>query len=454
VSNCYWVEEDGVYELCVDPNLPPLPGDFVVWDETPQTLSGRTIAATYPRGSSWVEVVANPDTIVIGCNSWWGTTNTYKSYIVCTSTDHGFTWQGYDKYPHVDGVNVGYMAAGGVDVQWTQFFGTAITYDEEGGEFFSVDCTMDDVDDDTAKVRTSKSTDGVNWTSLVVTDINYTAIICDAYNGTLWYIGYNYTPYWAGVPAYEDYRQIGLRASTDDGATWTGQKVGGPSYDAWGNVYKESVRCSANAAGLHVINNAWDGNDTNMYYIRPTSNTTWAAPVLMYADTSSMAAIRIGADDFCIASRARPGEIYIGTVDETASYSVTYRKSVDNGLNWTTAAIAWSESVGGDLGNSYANPATYNVIRVVELDDGRLVIVLRLSPGGRRYAYAVNSDGLTTGFGPTTILQPEFNLDATQYANFTPRFEVTAKGNDVVIVWCNDSPGSGDDFERSLVFRP
>ena len=315
MSNCYWIEEYGAYENCVNPNLPPLPGDYVVWDETPTTLAGRTISPTFPRGSAWIEIVASPDLIVFGCNSNWGISNTWKSYSVATSSDHGFTWAGYDKYPFVDGVGNGYMAPAYVDAQWSQHFGTAITYDEEGGEFFSTDSTMNDEADTVAKLRTSRSTDGVNWTSVLVTDINYTAIVCEAYDGTVWYIGYNYVPYNDGIPSTENEQWISLRASDNGGVTWAGQKIGGPSYGAWDFPYKEHVYCSANAQGLHVINNAFDGSDTNMYYIRPTSSTTWAAPVILWNWVSDLSPGQNGSADFIIASRARPGELYVGTVE-------------------------------------------------------------------------------------------------------------------------------------------
>jgi len=451
MTTCYWIEEVACIEDCENPNLPPLPGDFVVWDETPAVLAGRTISPTFPRGSAWIEIVASPNIIVIGCNSNWRLSKTFKSYLVCVSSDHGFTWQGYDKYPFVNGTVVGYESSY-YDAQWQQYSGTAIAYDEEGGEFFSVDGTMNDESGNVAKLKTSRSTDGVNWTTQTVADINYSPVWCEAYNGTVWYIGYNTVGYYEAFPSQEIIK-MSLRASTNGGATWVGQTFGTATFQPWDNLNKAFTHCSANAQGLHVIDNAYDdiSGFTNLYYYRPTSNTTWAAPVELWADTYDLEPVYLGTSNFIIASRATPGNIYVGLVDRNpAYYTVMYRRSVDNGLTWSTAAVAWAGSAAYNL--SFSNGVSSNGIRVVELDDGRLVLV---TLGQTGYAYAVSENSLATGFGPITKLQEGgLSILSTQFANYSPLFEATNKGNDVVIAWCNDSPGGGDDLERSLVFRP
>jgi hypothetical protein len=452
--NCYWIEEQGAFEVCAEGV--PLPGDYVSWSDTPEVIAGRTPGGGYTSAQChWVEVVASPDIIVMGVNSEWGGVDTYKSYLIVTSSDHGFTFSGgIDKYPFVDGSVVGYMATD-YDSQWQQYYGTAVAYDEEGGEFFSLDNTMNDENYNTSKLRISRSTDGVSWTSLLSNDANYHVMWCDAYNGTIWYVGHNLNYAYNNTPFAQGERIV-LRASTDGGVTWTGTVIGNDTLYQATVFNKEDAGCSANAAGLHVINNVWNGAVTSLYYIRPTSNTTWASPILLWPISPNPSAW-IGETDFIIASRASPGEIYVGVLgdDLWPIYTVYYRRSVDNGLTWSPAAAAWSDTV--DYAIAIYNGSAFNGIQVVELDDGRIILVTlgtRESDGKLLYGYAVNADGLATGFGATTLLMPDgMDLFDSDFPVYHPRFEATNKGNDVVICWGNNG-GLGTIPQQSLVFRP
>ena len=451
MTNCYWIEELGAFEVCAESNLPPLPGDYVIWSDTPEVLAGRVHDYGYiPSQVNWCEVVASPDIITIAVNSGWESGPTWSSYMVVTSSDHGFTFSGgIDKYPFLAGTGEGYIATD-YDGSFTKYYGTAIAYDEEGGEFIAIDNTKNDELVATSKMRISRSTDGVNWTTLLSYDENYLVTWCEAYNGTIWYVGHNLSYKWYLDPFYQEPRLV-LRTSTDGGVTWTGSVIGNDTtYQATnGNFNKEDAGCSANAAGLHVINNAGDGYEFSLNYIRPTSNTTWAAPVVLWPIASEESLQ--GETDFILASRARPGEIYVGSVFNWP-HEVHYRRSTDNGLTWSPAAVAWAPIAEFNIDMSNSNSS--NGIQVVELDDGRLVLIMHgwhIPEYHSHFAYAVNTDGLATGFGATTILLPDgIEINSGEFSGFHPRFEATNKGNDVVLAWGN----IGYAPNRTLVFRP
>jgi hypothetical protein len=465
MTNCFWVAEDGTFETCIDGSLPPLPGDYVIWDATPEVLAGRALYGTYVVGSdvSQIGLAASLDIIVMGANSPWRGDATVSSYTVIVSDDHGFTFSGgIDKYPWNDGTGNGYHA-NWYDQGLGAWCGTAIAYDEEGGEFWSVDATMNDEQYWVSRLKTSRSTDGVNWTTVQVDDLNLAPVWCDAYNGTVWYLGYNYSSANDGEPVYIEER-LSFRASDDGGLTWAGEEIGTPNFIPWEGNSRSLCQCSANAQGLHVIDNAYDyiGFETRLYYIRPTSKTTWAAPVVLWPLSGDMSVAYIGGGDALIASRANPGTIYVFALDgRTPYYSILYRKSADNGLTWNPSAVAWAGDATYDM--NLSNSGSDNGLRVVELDDGRLVLITLgedASSGTSKllYAYAVNEDGMNSGFPAVTYLLPDKNMYDTVLAGFTERFEATNKGNDVLLVMPNDSrstPQIGEDrLQRSLVFRP
>jgi hypothetical protein len=453
MTNCFWVAEDGAFEICIDEGIAPLPGGYVVWDDAPEVLAGRSAGSSLIGNATWVEVVASPNLIVMAVNTDWGISNTWKSYMVVVSDDHGFTFSGgIDKAPFVDGSNVGFMATD-YDAQWNQHFGTSISYDEEGDEFFIVEGTLNDEGWNTSKVLTHRSTDGVNWTTVLSDDVNHVPVLSEAYNGTVWYLGCNIVAWNNCFPSCDD-AKLSIRASEDGGITWAGQIIGNANFETFESITKDLCRCEANAQGLHVIDNAYyDSTDTGMFYFRPTSKTTWAAPFMLWPNTYSMANTQHGSSDFFIASRANPGTLYVGLTNRQFNtyIDVVYRKSSDNGLTWSPDATAWSGT--SAYYPLFSNQGTYNGIQVVELADGRLVLIMfgyNDATDKYLFAYAVNNDGLTSGFGSHTFLEPDINIDRVTLANYTPRFEATNKVNDVVLVFCNDQ---GEE-QRSLVFRP
>jgi len=457
-DNCYWVEELGAVELCTGADLPPLADGWVRFDSEPDPIAGRSFYTTF-YGESRAPMAARPafgnGKIVVAAGFSYGVTGngSNETYAVFVSDDDGFTYGDcIEKFTWLPGAGTyygGYDACPywrGVDEQ----FGTFITFD--GSLFYVVSNTSNDDSDNVQRIVTSRSADGETWTTENVVGANHTVTHTDSIDGDLYYLGTNH------VDAVVDFSETGRYTagySDDHGATWTTHVFTEAEHNYGGQPTDRFESCSADAVGLHIAYLGYidDPYFYGILYHRPTSKTTWAAPSMVYdVDTEGPSYFLI--EEGCIevlASRSRPGEVYLGFALTGDSDALAWRRSTDGGATFSSLIYAWIGSVA--LSEYFDFIQSQNKQVAVELDDGRIVIVFVVSSYNSdtfesfvTVTYVVSEDGMQTFSAPVAVSVNEWISDSSFRAE---RIRACAKGNDVVVTQTRRNTAG-----NNLIFRP
>jgi len=459
-DNCYWIDEQECFELCAQDFLPPLTSGWVQFDTTrPDATGGRAYNDTsYPGGGpGYAKPAASSGengVIIIGCNYRYGVTNatdgSHYSYGSHRSTDYGFTYDAFTDYtPWLAG-----SIAAGYDADydgWGVWYhhGTKISYDGVS-KFYVVNTTHLNISNTDIRFRTHVSTDnGETWSTNTVVPTNPKGVHVtqsDSYNGNVWCFGTNYYGY---NLAAQPQRFIAAH-SDDDGATWSETVVGTDidnysttPYDEWGDV-------SANADGLHILQEIFFGSfpgpyTYGLYYWRPTSNATWAAPVMLFDYENSSNYSDWG--DNILGSRVTSGLVLATTSGYAGSFSCIYvRRSIDSGQSF-----AAEYSVNFPTVNYYIQPFdARNAFDLVELADGRIVLVgvVRNDANQPEMIYSVSED-LGVSFSSWTALGSGTSFWIKDDKFQGQRVWACARGVDVVVTQ-TDRTQQGNVF----IFRP
>jgi hypothetical protein len=149
-----------------------------------------------------------------------------------------------------------------------------------------------------------------------------------------------------------------------------------------------------------------------------------------------------------VASRVNAGYVYAAQTGTTGSDGVIYfRRSTNGGVSWEANVVA---VLLNDPGGQFAVFGAQNVCELIELADGRLVIIfLYSSNAGSNFAdYVVSSDQGATWSTRTNI--SGLNEWIYNSLNFTnARLLAAAKGNDVMVTRVDP-----EDDGQILIFRP
>ena len=459
MTNCYWIEELGAFEVCADDvfNF-----GWTQFDSIPDDLGGlRDTFTGLGDSPTNVKPAYGNGTIVIAVKYDLGDSGGNTSFTtgVFTSSDGGFTYGPFiDKFPWLAGTYPGYSAT----VNYYGFddcehWGTRISFD--GANFYVVETSFHNQGNPYRPIMyTSKSTDGVNWTRQVSNcDYNY-PIGSDSYLGDLWVHGSNTEPWSEGIDPDSAHNTF---HSDDDGVSWTKTTLQGPDVGSIPNwswpaeVYRSS---SANALGFHILadwvpETLWP--TYGMYYYRPTSKTTYAAPQLLFNYNTTA---YFEKSPQIIASRVTPLNIYCLNFSRQTFYEIVFRRSIDGGVNWSPQAV-----IHVDVAYQFDEYYAGNIGRMVELPDGRIVVIYVLLidavTESIRVDYIVSNDGGATFSLPTTVSDTELlnyftpvNDDEYQfdYRTYNPRIEATAMGNSSVLVAVTDSNGQSNSFIFSV----
>jgi len=478
MSNCYWVDEFDATQLCAVGFLPPLPEYWVRWDDG-DSLDGSPAARTYEwpdeRAAKSAKVAASSGEngiIVVAANYPYGdhaNGYTVETYCAQYSTDYGFTYSAPVEYQTwQQGSTTGGYTAANANYQDTYYHnGTSIDYD--GSRFVIVN----DIGNNEgytptnpySTIVTAVSTDGQNWTVNTVANTKYNVQRCAAYGGDIWYLSNNDYEALVGT---EDYYYL-INYSANDGASWATTALGSNNgvTSNWNSPREEYCAISANSTGCHVLAEVYDEiapNDYGNYYWRPTSASTWAAPILLWDfDNDFPTAPGTRAQDFgvqILACRVNDANLIIAATMASDYTSIWIKRSTDGGQNWSAEEQAL-DVIGGSPYNEYFHQFdAQNIFRLVELDDGRLVLVFIVD--AQFTGYLVNADGVDNNhpawmtycvsedqgvtWSPVTYLTPWWVADFLYYGE---RIEVAARGVDVVALATSREKGS-----FSYIFRP
>ena len=461
MTNCYWIEEQGAFEVCAVTELPPLTTGWVQFDSLPDPIVGRSHYTVWP-GASIAPAMVRPaygnGLIVIGAHYSYGvqpdpyiTPGTHETTGVFVSDDDGFTYSGLiEKFTWLPGT-----APAGYDGSdfWSFAFahyGTDIYFD--GSHFYVISQTMDDqpfAGGYTPRLHTSKSADGVIWTNQKAPAAGYELSQAEAYQGDLWFYGNNFP---ASSFAPFDTLTWVVGHSNNDGATWTITPLNyeyGWNGDPWPNF--DDI--SANQNGLHIAAQVSDYPSYGVFYFRPTGAASWAAPMPMIFDFANpdilggWAYSEVGPS--LVASRVNPLNIYAchETYGITNEY-IAFRRSLDGGLTWGNISAA-VELAGSE---EFHFSLTQNGARMVELDDGRLVIVFvyrNFDPYVIHTAYVVSTDYGASWGARVVFSSGEWVADSGAGGR-TARLHVCVRAGVDVIV----TQSRRVDFAKAYIIRP
>lgn len=479
-ENCYWIEEYGAYELCATgAPLPDLPEYWVRWDNGIVLAGGNRefTQSGYYQGreaplSSQVAygngTIVNTATYDAGSNAVDDSGGAY-SYTFAYSTDDGFTYSDpIDQKPWLPGVN-----DGGYDWQngqWIDTFYEANTpIDFDGSRFVTVGAWGNDEGyNPTTKetIVTRVSTDGITWTRNEIFDNLYNCLHCAAYDGDIWYLS---CMDWNGL--YVSDYVFAMGYSDNDGATYTYNQIGlGIDTNSNSPRSEQYSDLSANSTGCHVVAEIFDdplGYPNpyfyGIYYWRPTGNTTWASPILLWDKNDDFPTVPgMGASDLggqILACRVNDHNLILSVIMGYDYSSIWLKRSIDGGVTWSVETLI--EQLDYDTySEGFSWQMSQGLIDIVELDDGRLVctwVSEAYYPGYDTVAegafddwpgwtyYKVSEDG-GLSWSEKTLLSPFWVADQTYYGE---RFRACAKGVDVVITCTRSRVGS-----FNLIFRP
>ena len=478
MSNCYWIEEYGAYQLCASgAPLPDLPEYWVRWDNG-QALEGVPATREFTPSGYYSGRLAPLSSQAAYGNGTLVNTGTYDagstgtggdySYTFAYSTDDGFTFSDpIDQRTWLPGTNDGgYDSMNGQWVNTFYYMNTQIVFDTAASRFVTVGAWGNDEGySPTTKetIVTRVSTDGQSWTENVIYDSEYNVMHIAAYDGDIWYLS---NRDWESLLG--DGNSIySMAYSGNDGASYSVLEFD-PDWDTNNN----SPRCeqysdlSANSTGCHVIAEVFDLNtfDYGSYYWRPTSNTTWAAPIFLWdKDNDFPTAPGNGASDLggqILACQVNDHDLILSVIMGYDYASIWLKRSTDGGVTWSAETLIHAFNSSAPYYESFAWGHSQGLIEIVELDDGRLVcctVVEAYYPGYELVAegafddypgwtgYMVSEDGGIT-WSTWTLISPFWVSDQTYYGS---RFRACAKGVDVVITCTNSRAGS-----FNMIFRP
>ena len=449
--SCFWIEEKDCFELCADFFLPDLPTGWVQFDTSrPDTTGGRAYNdVAYPGGGpGYAKPASDGTNIVVAANYSYGVTGpssgSHFSYGSHRSTDDGFTYGAFVDYtPWLAGsIDAGYDAD--YDM-WSilEYQGTRISYDGVS-KFYVVNTTHLNISDDDIRFRTHTSTDGgATWSTNTTVPTNPKGVSVtqsDSYNGKIWCFGTNYYGYY-----YSTQPQRFIAAySGDDGATWS-ETVVGIDIDNYSTIpYDEHGVSSANADGYHILQEVYTGfpGDYGMYYWRPTSNTTWAAPLFLFDYDTSNYHDAPG----LLASRVTSGLVLAANAGYAGSFDAMFvRRSIDGGQNF-----AAEYGINLPTASYFFQVAlAQNLFQLVELTDGRIVIVAVVKNGSLTEVVYCVSEDLGISFSGWTILGTGDSFWIKDPIYYTERIFACARGVDVVV-----SQTDRTQQGNILIFRP
>lgn len=478
--NCYWIGEQGAVELCAADFQPPLPDYWVRWDDG-DSLIGSPASRTYVtayygdgRAAQAAKVAASSGVngvIVVAASYPIGDhTNGYTEDTYCAhySTDYGFTYSAPVEYVAWQaGTNPGgYQAANG---NWgNQWYhnGTAIDYD--GSRFVIVNDPGNNEGYTPANpystIVTAVSTDGQNWTTNTVPNTNWNVMRCAAYNGDIWYLDNN------------DYRSLfqseeyhyGINYSANDGASWSNTRLGSNTGAVCNKnaPREEFTMLSANSLGCHVAGEIFHliTFDFGIYYWRPTGVNSWDTPILLWDhDNDFPTAPGQGADDYTceiLASRYYDANLVVSIKMGYDFTSIWLKRSTDGGQIWSAEQKIVTMDYTDPRYENFRWQQASNMFRLLELTDGRLVVVYVMEAYYGAYyedspqtwenwpgwiTYIVSEDGGQSWSSPT-LVSPWWVQDPVYYGE---RIEACARGIDVVVTGTERGVGS-----YNLIFRP
>lgn len=447
-DTCYWVKENGAIETCIAESPPELTDGWVQFDTIPDNTGGRG-PYDYASGLTNHPVTVKPaygnGLIVVACMYFFGVQPVYsdgsaETQGIFVSDDDGFTYGPFiDKYPWLAGgtIPLGYDVSD-IWQEVHQYNGTQISFD--GSNFYVVASSVMDIDRENVYIRTSKSADGVNWTTNSISGPNHYVTKSACLNGDLWYMGTNSHDYeFNGATAYTT---VGY--SDNDGLTWSPFNLTFQEFIGGARPRDFDVDCSPNAEGLHIIVKESDDTDDGIYYYRPTSKTTWTPRAVIFVYPPSYDYYSEDGGMSIVASQVTPGNIYVSVGGEGGfpDRTVYFRRSIDGGVSWGSVVPI---PVDGSFTLFYA----WNGSQMVELADGRLVIVFVYDNANDQpeLAYAVSSDAGGSFAPPVVFSTNEWLADPDGY--YSPRLHICAKGNDVVVASTDRSLAG-----KNLIFRP
>jgi hypothetical protein len=263
----------------------------------------------------------------------------------------------------------------------------------------------------------------------------------DSYNGKVWCWGTNYYQYnYGSGPPY--FPEFIAAYSGDDGVSWTEVTLGTDIDNYSGTPYDEHGISSANQDGYHIAQEVFFGTGPytwGVYYWRPTSNTTWDTPVLLFDYDTSNYEQAPG----LLASRITSGLVLAANAGYAGSYDCIYiRRSTDSG-----------QSFAAEYGHNLNTPGAYwdapeaqNLFQMVELADGRIVIVAVHDGPTLRYCV---SENLGVSFGSWVFLGFGSSFWIKDPKFYTEKVFACARGVDIVVTQTDRTK-----YGRNFIFRP
>ena len=455
MTNCYWIEEQGAFEVCNDASLPE---GWVRFDSQPAIIPGRDFSIASWQFPLSARSAYGNGLIVTACQYLLGvevSPGSSETYTVFISDDGGFTYGPcIEKWPWLPGtVSRGYDAWAWASGQ--RHYGTGISFD--GTDFYVVSNTMNDMAGRAPAMCTSKSSDGENWTRNVTANGDYNVSNADSYDGDIWFVGDN-----SGFFPGFSWPQAAAGHSSDDGVTWTYVLLGVPEdvmVDATDDTFSF---ISANSTGAHIavlVSEPGITGEFGVKYFRPTSLNTWAPGVLIWDFLEYYPFNTVYGYGKLLASRITPSVIYSVAADFTLADDYIYirfRRSVDAGVTWEPEISPWG-ALNYDL--LWSVDGDRPVIDLCELDDGRLVLVFLLradfwplpDPDELYLSYVVSSDNGATFSAKVDV--PNLPWDDTAFSFESERFWAIAMGNDVLVTMSQYFQGVNEGG-RNVIFRP
>jgi hypothetical protein len=460
MTNCYWIEENGAFEVCAVETEWPLTTGWIEFDSPPTPIIGRSFYDTYV-GDSIAPRMVRPaygnGLIVIGANLAYGTqpewpvNGTGDTTGVYVSDDGGFTYSGLiEKFTWQAGTaaTVGYSSVGNGWRSVLDHFGTDIYFD--GSFFYVISQTMNNAGNIYPLMHVSKSADGVSWTNTISAGGNYSLTDAEAYDGDLWYLGTN-DPQATNDFPYDD-ATILAGHSGDGGVTWTHQLFGiGNDYSSepWPN-YGD---VSANQDGLHIVGLGYDVDTFvhGIFYWRPLSKNTWATPILFWEDGVDLEDMNYDHGPAVLASRINPFNVYLvaflwGPAPDYNDF-IALKRSNDGGLTFSSFEyIGELDTVGTGEHYGPTTDSSWNGPQFFELDDGRLVIVATFFDGTVPAVMYVISDDDGITWSNKIVISTDWEAEVNWRSS---RVHACVRGNDVIITQTHSATRS-----RAYIIRP
>jgi hypothetical protein len=446
--NCYWIEEDGVIELCAEAALPGLPSGWIRFDSQP--TNGQIADTVYAPSVAPMQAKAayGNGLIVMAAAFKWGVSDavdgSHETYTTFVSDDDGFTY-GLSNEPYAWRAGAG-AAYGGYDAEsWSgdrnEHYGTKISFD--GSVFYIVNTTNNDINPDPWYVHetiVTRSADGVNWITTAQYPNGRSVMSSDSFNGDLWYVG-GTRP---ADPWPDDHWAI---CHTDDhGATWTETQLPGGT-DRNGESPDYTHDSAANADGLHIITMSYIPSPYfyGFIYHRPTSKTTYATGIQFFWSESGDPYVGVENANI-IASRINTNFIMCSFIERTNDDEILVKRSLDGGLTWGANITAYAAP-----GDFYFRYQLFYVHHgSCQLDDGRVVIVVTVegtheTVNDNHAFYVISYDEGAT-WGPPIHITGGILADAGWGQG---RISVEARGNDFIL-----SNGERATQYRNWIVRP